>query len=100
MRALLKVTVPVEAGNKTITDGTLPRVIQSTIEMLRPEAAYFYVAQGHRTGLMFFDLKDPGQIPVICEPLFQGLNAAIEIIPVMNPQDLQAGLTQAQTGKR
>jgi hypothetical protein len=34
------------------------------------------------------DLKDPSDIPVIAEPLFQLYNAAVEFIPVMNFDDL------------
>ena len=49
---------------------------------------------GKRTTLVFFDLKDPSQIPVICEPLFGGMNAEVELMPAMNAQDLQAGLSQ------
>ena len=36
MRRMLKVTVPVEAGNKGIKDGSLARAMQSTAERLKP----------------------------------------------------------------
>lgn len=100
MRTLMRITVPVQPGNRTIIDGTLPRTIQATMETLRPEAAYFFVEGGKRTGLLVFDLKDPAQIPSVCEPLFQELEAEVEINPVMNIQDLQSGLGQWAASKR
>lgn len=98
MRTLMKITVPVTTGNKTIGDGTLPRVIQSTLETLKPEAAYFFADGGKRTAWMVFDLKDASQIPSACEPLFMGLDADIELLPVMNAQDLQSGLAALAKG--
>ncbi len=95
MRMMLKIVVPVEAGNKTIKDGTLPRTIQATVDRLKPEAAYFFAENGIRTALMFFNMQDVSQIPVIVEPLFMGLNAAVTLLPVMNAEDLQKGLTEA-----
>ncbi len=95
MRMMLKVTVPVEAGNRAIKDGTLPRVIQSTTERLKPEAAYFLAEDGKRTAMFFFNMQDVSQIPVIAEPLFMGMDAALTILPVMNADDLQKGLTEA-----
>jgi ABC-type thiamin/hydroxymethylpyrimidine transport system permease subunit len=54
---------------------------------------------GKRTSLIVFDLADPSQIPVIAEPLFQGLDAEIEFAPVMNQEDLMNGLSaREQTG--
>jgi hypothetical protein len=94
MRTMLRITIPAHTGNKAIQDGSLPRVVQSTIETLRPEAAYFFAEHGKRTSLMVFDLKDPSQIPVTVEPLFMAFDAEIELTPVMNAQDLQAGLSQ------
>jgi hypothetical protein len=54
----------------------------------RPEGAYFYSDRGVRPALYVADLKDPSDIPVIAEPLFQLYNAAVEFIPVMNFDDL------------
>jgi hypothetical protein len=94
MRTMMKITVPVAPGNKAIRDGSLPRVIQMTLEKLKPEAAYFGLENGKRTGVVFFELADPSQVPVICEPLFMELDAEIELVPVMSAQDLQTGLSQ------
>ena len=95
MRMMLKVTIPVEAGNKSIKDGTLPRVMQSTMERLKPEAAYFLAEDGKRTALFFFDMQDVSHIPVIVEPLFMGMSASLTMLPVMNAEDLQKGLKEA-----
>ena len=95
MRMMLKATIPVEAVNKAIKDGTLPKVIQAMMQSLKPEAAYFFAENGTRTALYFFDLQDVSQIPVIAEPLFMGMNAALTLIPVMSAEDLRKGLTEA-----
>ncbi len=68
MRCLLKVSIPVERGNTTISDGTLPKTIESILDELKPEAAYFAEENGKRTGFVFFDLKDTSQIPAVAEP--------------------------------
>jgi hypothetical protein len=91
---MLRITIPASSGNKAIEDGSLPRIIQNTLETLKPEAAYFFPEHGKRTSLMVFDLKDPSQIPAVAEPFFMGFDAEVEMIPVMNAQDLQAGLAQ------
>ena len=94
MRTMLKISIPAKSGNQAIQDGSLPRIIQSTLESLKPEAAYFFPEDGKRTSILIFDLKDPTQIPVVAEPFFMGLEAEVKLIPVMNAQDLQAGLSQ------
>jgi hypothetical protein len=95
MRVMLKVRMESESANAAIKSGALPRLIQSTIEELKPEAAYFLAEEGKRTGLFFFDLKDVSQIPVIAEPWFMAVNASVDIVPVMNAQDVQAGVERA-----
>ena len=99
MRTLCRVTMDVEAGNKAIKNNTLPETMQSAMHTLKPEASYFFADHGKRTAYFFFDLKDPSQIPVIAEPFFLNLNAAVEFIPVMNADDLRSGLEQAMRGR-
>ena len=96
MRTLLTVKTDMSASNKAVMDGSLAKLIQSTMERIKPEAAYFCTQDGNRGCFMVFDLKDPSEIPVITEPLFQGLNAKVEFSPVMNIEDLQKGLSQVQ----
>jgi hypothetical protein len=38
---------------------------------------------------------EASDIPPIVEPLFMGLNAAVELLPVMNAEDLRRGLDAA-----
>lgn len=92
MRTLVRITLDVVASNKAIMDGSLPAIIQSTMEKLRPEASYFHTIDGCRACFMVFDLKDPSQIPAISEPFFTELNAKVDFCPVMNSEDLQTGL--------
>ena len=92
MRMMLKFTLPVEKGNAAINDGSLGRTMESIMSKLKPEAAYFTPMDGNRGGVIFFDLAEPSQIPEVVEPLFMNLNAATELTPVMNADDLRKGL--------
>lgn len=94
MRMLLRATLDVEAANAAIKNNTLQQLMQSTLQELKPEAAYFFADHGKRTANIFFDLKDTSLIPTIAEPFFQHLNATVEFIPVMTADDLRAGLEQ------
>lgn len=93
MRTVLKFTIPVETGNATIRDGTLAKTLESVLEDLKPEAAYFFPHNGERSGFIVFDLKEPSQIPVIAEPLFLAFNAKVEFHPAMNVEDLKKALS-------
>ena len=95
MRMMMKVSIPVEAGNKGVKEGLLPKTIMGFIEQMKPEAAYFVSEGGKRTGYFFFDLKDPSSLPLAAEPFFMNLNAAIDITPAMNVEDMKAGVEKA-----
>jgi hypothetical protein len=95
MRMLLKVQMDVEAGNRAIRDGSWAQVIERLMQQIQPEAAYFTAMDGKRTGLIFFDLKEPSQIPSVAEPLFMAVNASIDFSPAMTAEDVQAGLQEA-----
>jgi hypothetical protein len=96
MRFLLKISIPVEAGNKAAKDGF--SVIPKILEQQKPEAAYFIAEGGKRTGILVLNMTDSSQLPAIAEPWFLALNASIEVTPAMLPEDLKkAGpsITQA-----
>jgi hypothetical protein len=98
MRMMLKFTLPVEKGNQAFKDGSLGKVMESLMNNLKPEAAYFAPMGGKRGGMIFFDLADPSGLVEFGEPLFLNLNAEVEIVPVMNADDLRKGFEKAGAG--
>ena len=101
MRFMLKVSIPVEAGNAAAKAGKLGSIIGSILEELKPEAAYFTEDRGLRTGWLFVEMDDAAQIPAMAEPWFLSLNASVEIRPAMVPADLErAGPTIEAAAKK
>ena len=98
MRMLLKFELGLAATNAAVRDGSMDEINKWLIATTNPEAAYFGTENGRRTGYVVFDMVDSAQIPVIAEPLFQGTEATVAFIPVMNSDDLQRGLAQAAAG--
>jgi hypothetical protein len=92
MRMLLRVSIPVEAGNAAAKAGTLGSTIEQILADLKPEAAYFFADDnGQRSGSIVFDMKDSSEIPAVAEPWFLAFNAQVSFRPIMNPQDLAKG---------
>jgi len=89
MRLMLKFTIPVERGNRAEKDGTLGQAIQALVQSVNAEASYFALEDGKRMGIVIFEETDQARMPVINEPLFAALDAAIEIQPVLSADDLQ-----------
>ena len=87
MRFMMKVTLPVEAGNDLIRDPNLGSRMQSIMEDLKPEAAYFAPTDGQRTMYLIVNMDDSARIPSLVEPLWLSLKANVDIIPVMNQDD-------------
>lgn len=94
MRVMAKITMPVESANQSIKDGKIATIIQRAAERWKPEATYYTPIGGKRGMYLVFDLADPSDLPVFTEPFFQELNADVEVVPVMNGEDLQRGLSQ------
>ena len=94
MRMMMKMQMDTEAASRAIAEGSLPQLMQETLDQLKPEAAYFGPENGIRTAFIVFDLQDPSQLPPISEPLFSKLKANIQMFPVMDREDLQKGLGQ------
>ena len=95
MRMLLKVQIPTGPGNDAIKDGSLPEIVGKAIATLNAEAAYFTSEEGMRTALIFFDMADSSDIPPAAEPFFMGLQAKITFAPVMNADEMRAGIGKA-----
>ena len=94
MRVMAKIAVPVEAGNRTIKDGSIGALMQRAAERWKPEAMYFTAFDGARTAYIVFDLPDSSDMVPFAEPFFQELNADVQIAPTMNGDDLQQGLAK------
>jgi hypothetical protein len=88
MRFMVTFRIPTEKGNALAKDGSLGQTIQSILEEIQPEAAYFADMDGARGGYMVVNMDDASQIPAIAEPLFLGLDATIKAHAVMTPDDL------------
>ena len=95
MRLTFRFGVPVEKGNEAVKDGTLSAAIDTLIKPTNPEAVYFTLDGGERTGMIFFDLDDQARLAEINEPFFDPLDAAIDIMPVLNLDDLRRGMAGA-----
>jgi hypothetical protein len=95
MRTLMKVSIPVLAGNKGVKEGILPKTVMAFVEKMKPETSFFTAEAGKRTAFFVFDLTDPTMIPSIAEPFFQNLEASIELVPVMNLAEMKAGVEKA-----
>ncbi len=98
MRFMLTFRIPMDEGNAAVRDGRIGDVLQSILEDLRPEAAYFADIEGARGGYLVVNMDDASQIPAIAEPLFLGLGATVQVHPVFTPDDMpraMEGLQQA-----
>ena len=89
MRFMLSFRVPTEKANAAIKEGTFPQTLQSIMDELKPEAAYFTDVDGARGGYLIVNMDDASQLPAMAEPLFQALDATIQAHVVMTPEDLQ-----------
>lgn len=89
---MAKITMPVEAGNRAVQDGTIGKVVQQTAERWKPEAMYFTTFDGRRTMFCVFDMPASSDLPPFAEPFFTQLHAEVIVSPAMNGDDLQTGL--------
>ncbi len=71
MRMMMRLTIPVEAGNRAAPTGGFGSTLQKMLEPLKPEAVYFTAGvTRERGGIIVFDLQDLSQLPGIAEPFF------------------------------
>lgn len=96
MRVMVKFSFPTESGNSEIESGKVEKVFQQLVEDLKPEASYFYPDGGQRAGHFVVNMDDSSQVAGAVERFFFGLNAKVEMVPVMNGEDLHEALAGVQ----
>jgi hypothetical protein len=94
MRMVMTMQMDTEAANAAIANGSLAKLMDSTVERFRPEAVYYTTRDGKRTVYVFFDLTEPSRMMEIAEPLFTGLKAKIDFAPAMTPDDVRQGMSR------
>jgi hypothetical protein len=94
VRTLMTVRIDAAAGSRALKAGRLQVVLQNLAEQIKPETAFFTSVDGDRTAFFVFDMKDTSDIPRLAEPAFQELDAKVSFAPVMNQDDLMAGLAK------
>ncbi len=102
MRIMLAFSIHPEKGDALIKEGRIGETMESILQELQPEAAYFTDVEGTRGGYLVVNMEDASQIPAVTEPLLLGLGASVHMQPVMTPEDLRgaAGEAMQQMGQK
>ncbi len=89
MRFIIEATVPIDAGNQAIMDGSLMGKIQNYLGEIKPEAAYFTIKNGQRTMIAVLNMERADKMPAVLEPLWLDLSVSAQMYPAMIAEDLQ-----------
>lgn len=96
MRFVIRAKIPTEAGNKMIQDPNGFKALENYVTKVKPEAVYFYEEGGERTALFVADVASADMIPVLAEPLFQGIGAKVEFHPAMTLDEVKRGIQKSK----
>jgi len=88
---LMHVSLPTEAFNAAVRDGTASQKIGRILDEQKPEAAYFTERDGVRGAYLIVEVENPTRIPALAEPWFLTFNSGVEFRIVMSPEDLRRG---------
>jgi hypothetical protein len=93
MRMMVRFDLPTtEEVNAKIRDGSIGQTMETMLGNLQPEAAYFCPRDGKRGGYLVFNMEEESELVTKLEPLWLGMRATVEIVPVMTADDLRVGL--------
>ena len=95
MRIMVTFSMNPEKADALIKEGRIGETMESILEDLQPEAAYFTDVEGTRGGFLVLDMDDSSQMPAKVEPLFLELGATLHMQPVMTPEDLRGAAGEA-----
>ncbi len=94
MRFMVQFWIPTHNGNEVVRSGKIEKVFKNLGEEFKPEAMYFYPADGMRGGCMFIQTDNPAICAAVGERMWFGLHAQIKVTPVMNGEELGKGLKE------
>lgn len=97
MRFIVRAKIPTEAGNKMVKDPKFIQHLEEYIGKVKPEASYFFEADGNRVCAFIVNMDNVDMIPSIAEPLFQEMGANVEFHPVMSFDDLKNAIHHMST---
>ncbi len=97
MRFIVRAKIPTLAGNKMVKDPKFIQNLEEYISKVKPEASYFFEADGNRVAAFVVNIDSADMIPSIAEPLFQEMGANVEFHPVMSLDDLKKGVQHLST---
>jgi hypothetical protein len=92
MRFIVRAKIPTEAGNKMVKDPKFIQNLEEYMNKVKPEASYFFEADGNRVCAFVVNMDSVDMIPIIAEPLFQEMSANVEFHPVMSFDDLKKAI--------
>ncbi|MCV0426726.1 MAG: hypothetical protein K5905_14785 [Roseibium sp.] len=92
MRLMMTFKIPTLTGNEAGTQHRIGAAIEKLVADTGADASYFFMKDGMRAGVLFFEEDDQANLPRYNEPLMESLGAQIDIVPVLNLDDLKRGL--------
>lgn len=96
MRMMVKIQIPTEEGSEALKDGSMDKLINESLAAMNPECAYFFLEDGLRTMLAVFNMQSASDMVPLLEPSMMGLNAEVQLFPVMTRDDLKSGFDKLQ----
>jgi hypothetical protein len=88
MKYIMKVRMSLDKGNEALRDPQFGHKMSELLAEIKAESAYFTTICGQRGAYIIVNLNDASEIPAIAEPFFLWLDADVDFLPVMRPEDL------------
>ena len=88
MKYIMKIRMSIEKGNQALKDPEFGHKMSSLLSDIKAEAAYFTTICGQRGAYVIINLNDASEIPAVAEPFYLCLDADIDFLPAIRPEDL------------
>jgi hypothetical protein len=95
MRMLLTAVLDTESANEVFRSGAAAEALDRIQEALQPEALTLSLRTESARSLPSSTWRDPSEIPVISEPLYQRANVKLTLTPRMTLEDMKKGIEEA-----